>query len=1422
METMRKISKRYYLRKMVIWVLVNLMFFGVPFGAFAITGDDVIRGTADVTYDGVINPDVFIDMGSPSAVINWANFDTVKNQNVEFDRGSEGGMNFAVLNRITGPGGATSFCGNLYGNNGLVIVSNPSGIIFGGSAFVQARSFAAIGRDIDPDVFMAGGLNFDPLDFDYSDLTGDIELGAYWVGGMGGHWQQAEIHVDETLALIGKNILNKGKIYTDQPGAYVVMAAGESVLIGRENGKVMVDVSAPTPEDCVVDNGDTGFMGYRPGPGSIEADGGHVVLAAGDIYSTAIEGVETLRATAEGSATFYGPISAYAETASDAVAEVEITTGGSLTINQDIKVTAVGLDNNPADGVADGDTYASIKLKSGGDLTINSNTGSGGTELLATAIDGVNNNADISLEAAGLVKVDAPDQVTIQAEAGSGKLPGAENQANVNIKGGSVSITATDLGISDRPAAVSAYAHDATVNRAKVDIQSEGDVEIIGAGSNGDSAIVEALAQCGSENHADVVINAGGDVDIIAKQGEPTQGSETTSALVIAEARDADISNEANVDIDAGGNVHVKSEGGNLHVVQEAYYEIYTNLYGGGWRWVEVDHVPGWYHGPVKTHPEETGFTPAVASVKAIAENASNSNTAGVDITAGGNAVVLAKDGGEAKVLAYTGNALDSVNTSSVNITAEDGYVLVHGIGGAESTEEGFTESEASVKAIAKNAGGGEDGTNSANITLVAKDFVEEPADTDFDSDGDADADADIDTTFLTRVSDEDDDADNDCDFFAGDVMVVGAHGGKAEVKAIAKEGSENTAAVDVDADSDVMVIAMCDDQPSEAEILALAKNGYQNNANVSLGGVGHKIGGDVLVLGKEGGEAEIKAKAEEGHSNTADVLICTEGELDVIGTCGGDAEVKAEAQKGEFNKASVGIGAVEGIKVMAMGPDSDASIEAKAQKGYSNEADLIACTQGDLWVLGMNGGEAEIATEATRGQIVDAYTATCAAGDIIVSAADFGRGPQSFVQGDSFGGCCSSSSAKISSKAESKGCSEEASASAETHVVSKEGGVAVMASGGCMGPKVEAGITSKASGGVFNRAYTGVAAKGEPVSLPPMLEPTDVQQSLSSGYGPGLMPGSVLVMGAFGGEAKISSGAFGREAVKNDAMTVICATDNILVTGFAGGEAKVSSMAFGADENIAQTKVFADRIGVHGNAALKAMTPGNYVSLSDLCITPEGKVAYNGEGDGSALIVVGTYASREDCPDCPPCPCEEQPGGLAAAAALAPEVHPQPQDCPMLIEAATAELTGAAEAEAIDIVMENALAINPDINPCQACAKLLNSAAVLADPDGSRMAALAAVVSSAVAPDQPFDPAAELMIATAIAENVDNPENPDYAFAGEFVDALVNYVAAASELGIPAEDGRELVMAKYGAALDAPENANVRAYVEARLAAMQ
>ena len=345
MGKLRKISTMYYLRQIVACLLVSCMFFN-PAIALAAPPPSNPQQVAGVTidgYDGLGSDITKVLMGDSSrAVINWDSLDTLSDQELHF---LKAGGNFAVLNRVI-DGGATQFDGSLFGGNqGDIFIVNTRGIVFGPESFIQARNFVASGIDIANDDFMQVIQPDDDQFYFHKNSSGypfDDLIGNVTNEGIGtGHGITAE-----QVALIGRNVTNKGIIRTTAPGGAVIMAAGNEVYLNQFGSNVSVQVSLgyTNPANRVVDNG--GSQGT--GDGTITADGGKVILAAGDIWSTAIEGIESLRAEAKGDITLEGAITASGH--------VEILGGQNRIISRNADIN-----------INDNITAGSMRIKNGND-----------------------------------------------------------------------------------------------------------------------------------------------------------------------------------------------------------------------------------------------------------------------------------------------------------------------------------------------------------------------------------------------------------------------------------------------------------------------------------------------------------------------------------------------------------------------------------------------------------------------------------------------------------------------------------------------------------------------------------------------------------------------------------------------------------------------------------------------------------------------------------------------------------------------------------------------------------------------------------------------------------------------------------------------------------------------------------------------
>ncbi len=133
---------------------------------------------------------------------------------------------------------------------------------------------------------------------------------------------------------------------------------------------------------------------------------------------------------------------------------------------------------------------------------------------------------------------------------------------------------------------------------------------------------------------------------------------------------------------------------------------------------------------------------------------------------------------------------------------------------------------------------------------------------------------------------------------------------------------------------------------------------------------------------------------------------------------------------------------------------------------------------------------------------------------------------------------------------------------------------------------------------------------------------------------------------------------------------------------------------------------------------------------------------------------------------------------------------------------------------------MANALASARGIPSCDACADLKDAATILQDVDGARVAALAEMINEFASSTAPPTEEQMASIADAIANDLEG--NTQYAAAGEYLDALAQYVGILNrEMGWSADESIQFATNNYVLNLVEGENMGVAAYVAASLAAL-
>ena len=276
MKSLRKKIKGRYFRQGVIYVLIWCLVMNtslpavlavVPPASDALpSGGSVPTGYGSVgDFDYSTSGALHVRDVAEKTVINWDSFDIGSSALTEFH---QLGSNPVVLNRIMS-GEATGIFGTLQAN-GSVFIVNPAGVVFGpDSHFFNITQLVASTLNITNDNFMSGNYEF----------VGDIE-GVQAYERLGVVNNSSNMYAAQGVVFIGRKILNTGTISTGT-GGFVVMAAGSRVLLGQPGSHVLVEMNSVTAPEA--GDGEVINNGY------ISAPAGSVVLAAGDVFASALE-----------------------------------------------------------------------------------------------------------------------------------------------------------------------------------------------------------------------------------------------------------------------------------------------------------------------------------------------------------------------------------------------------------------------------------------------------------------------------------------------------------------------------------------------------------------------------------------------------------------------------------------------------------------------------------------------------------------------------------------------------------------------------------------------------------------------------------------------------------------------------------------------------------------------------------------------------------------------------------------------------------------------------------------------------------------------------------------------------------------------------------------------------------------------------
>lgn len=220
----------------------------------------------------------------------------------------------------------------------------------------------------------------------------------------------------------------------------------------------------------------------------------------------------------------------------------------------------------------------------------------------------------------------------------------------------------------------------------------------------------------------------------------------------------------------------------------------------------------------------------------------------------------------------------------------------------------------------------------------------------------------------------------------------------------------------------------------------------------------------------------------------------------------------------------------------------------------------------------------------------------------------------------------------------------------------------------------------------------------------------------------------------------------------------------------------------------------------------------GSFTYTPDAGFVGEDTFTYNAtdgqlEGTSGPVVVTGTVTIT----------VQELP--VSPVSPVAPGLERREIEysgCPALAKWVAKEL-GVSEAN-LEIGMANALASSRDIQPFETYAKLRTAAVILKDISGTHIAALTQVVNEFASSTAPPTEEQMASIADAISSNAGADNH--YGIAEEYLNALAQYISILNtELGFSMDEAVQFATANYVNQLANRGNANVAAYVSARLA---
>ncbi len=224
-------------------------------------GANIVGGTGTIEQ---IGNETIVRQQSDHMAIDWQSYDLNTNELVKYIQPSSDSIS---LNRILSNRGS-EIQGRIEAN-GIVILVNPNGLIFGQNSVVNAGGLIASGLSIDTEKFMNGEFFLSANDT----LEGIVSNSGMINASIGG-----------SVSLIGQQVVNEGLISANL-GVINLAAGKEAILTFGADSLIGVRVT----KDILQEN-----LGIDPGilnSGTLEASGGNVLISAAvsrDIFSQVI------------------------------------------------------------------------------------------------------------------------------------------------------------------------------------------------------------------------------------------------------------------------------------------------------------------------------------------------------------------------------------------------------------------------------------------------------------------------------------------------------------------------------------------------------------------------------------------------------------------------------------------------------------------------------------------------------------------------------------------------------------------------------------------------------------------------------------------------------------------------------------------------------------------------------------------------------------------------------------------------------------------------------------------------------------------------------------------------------------------------------------------------------------------------------